>query len=103
MFLAMVLTNAKRAEARAVILTVGGPGTATEMHARIDMLLLDGSSQPLSAPPATILGQIIAALEQGQRVFTASVHAATIAQVNVTRAEANKIAYISQWSIEHCD
>lgn len=57
-FLAMVLVNAKRQEARSVVLTVEGG------NARIDMLLLDGSSTPLHAPPAEVLLGIITGLDK---------------------------------------
>jgi hypothetical protein len=67
MFLAMILTNAKRAEARAVLLTVD------KMQPRIDMLLLDGSSQPISAPPPDILLKIIESLDKGQTEYQSSV------------------------------
>ena len=97
MFLSMVLTNARRIEARAVVLSVDGETS------RIDMLLLDGSSQPISAPPSDILLRIIEDLEDGQTQFQASVHSATVEKVNITRMSDGKIAYISQWNIEHVD
>lgn len=95
MFLAMILTNAKREEARAITLTVD------KMQTRIDMLLLDGSSQALSAPPPEILLRIIESLDQGQAEFRSSVYAATVEQVTVSRGADGVQAYIEVWSIDH--
>ena len=97
MFLAMVLANAKRQEARGVVLTVerDRPG--------IHMLLLDGSSQPLVAPPAEVLMQILTSLEEGQRQFSSNVYAASIEEVTVKREGEGMSAHISAWSIGHND
>ncbi|HYG77851.1 MAG TPA: hypothetical protein VEK08_22790 [Planctomycetota bacterium] len=95
MFLAMVLTNAKRAEARGVMLTVD------RAESRIDMLLLDGSCQPMTPPPADVLLKIIERLEQGEREFTSSVFSIVIEEVSIQRGIDNTIAHISNWSMEH--
>jgi hypothetical protein len=95
MFLAMVLTNAKREEARALTLTVD------RAEVRIDMLLLDGSSRQLSAPPSEIMIKIIETLEGGERTFESSVYSITIDAVDVQRGPDNMVAYISQWNMEH--
>jgi len=97
MFLTMVLANAKRQEARSVVLAVDGP------RPRIDMLLLDGSSQALVAPPADVLLGIMASLEAGQRQFSSKVYEANISEVVVQRSVDGVTARISAWSIEHCD
>lgn len=93
-FLAMILTNAKRVEARALTLTVD------KLDVRIDMLLLDGSSQSLISPPPEILVKIIENLEQGKKQFQSSVYRATVETVDVKRGDCNMMAYISAWSIE---
>jgi len=95
MFLAMVLTNAKREEARALTLTID------RAESRIDMLLLDGSSRQLSAPPPEIMIKIIEALETGERTFESSIFSITIDAVDVQRGPDNMVAYISQWNMEH--
>lgn len=95
MFLAMVLTNARRGEARAVTLSVEGE------EPRIDLLMGDGSGQRLVAPPAEVLLKIMESLEAGQTSFSSSVYAATIEQVAVQRSAQGMRAEISQWSIEH--
>ena len=92
----MVLANAKRQEARGVALEVDG------MQPRIELLLLDGSSQPLAAPPAEVLLEIMGALEAGQRAFKSKVFAANISEVAVQRGVGSMRARISAWSIEHC-
>ncbi len=95
MFLAMVLTNAKRAEARAVTLTVDRQQT------RIAMQMLDGSSTPLSAPPAEVMIKIIESLEQGQTVFESAVYSITIESMDVQRGTDNMSACISTWTMAH--
>jgi hypothetical protein len=95
MFLAMVLTNAKRAEARALVFTVDPD------QARIDMLLLDGSSQQLQAPPPEVIVKIIELLDEGERNFQSSVYAATVEKVQVMRGPDRVQAYVSEWSIDH--
>ena len=97
MFLAMLLQNARRKEARGLVLTVD------RSEARIDMLLLEGSSQPLTPPPAEILMKIIESLERGQRAFSSSVFDVTIEQLTVQRGVDNTVAHISSWSIEHAE
>lgn len=96
MFLAMVLTNAKRKEACSLTLVVD------RAQPRIDMQFLDGSTQPLVPPPPEVLLQIITGLEQGQREFSSSVFAATIEDVAVQRGPDSMRAHIAAWSIEHC-
>jgi len=95
MFLAMVLTNAKRAEARGVVLTID------RAEARIDMLLLDGSSQPMTPPPAEILMKIIANLERGEREFVSHVFVILIDDVTIQRGPETTVAHIAKWSMEH--
>jgi hypothetical protein len=95
MFLAMVLTNAKRAEASEVVLTVEAD------KSRIDMLLLDGSSQPLTAPPPEVLLRIIAVLEGGQNEFCSNVFTVTVEKVEVERGSGTATARIRNWSIGH--
>ena len=95
MFLAMVLTNAKREEARGLLLSV------ELQRAKIDMLLLDGSCRQLAAPPPEILQEIIDILENGQRQFSSSVYAVTVDKVRVERGSGRIAAHISSWMIEH--
>jgi hypothetical protein len=97
MFLAMLLQNARRKEARGLMLTVD------RSIARIDMLLVDGSSLPLTPPPAEILMKIIENLERGERSFCSNVFDVTIEQVTVQRGVDNIVAHISDWSIEHAE
>jgi hypothetical protein len=96
MFLAMVLTNAKREEASGVVLTVEGT------QSRIDMLLHDGSSTPLTAPPPEILLKMIESLEQGETEFRSAVYEVTIEQVVVQRGADSMRAHVSVWNIGHC-
>jgi len=95
MFLAMMLVNAKRTEACSVVLAVEG---ATP---RIEMLLADGSRRPLVAPPAEVLLEIVALLEQGQRECSSSVYAVNIEEVTVQRGIDSAQAHISRWSVGH--
>jgi hypothetical protein len=95
MFLAMMLANAKREEARGIVLTVDN------QVSRIDMLLLDGSSKQLTPPPPEILLKIIEILEDGQTQFRSSVFEATIETVKVQRGPSGMAATISSWTIEH--
>ena len=95
MFLAMILANARREEARGIVLIV--ENTTSQIH----MLLLDGSSQPLTPPPAEVLIKIIESLEQGQTDFRSSVFAAGIEEVKVQRGPSGITASISSWTIEH--
>jgi hypothetical protein len=95
MFLAMMLANAKREEASGIVLTVDNQAS------RIDMLLLDGSSKPLTPPPAEVLLKIIQILEGGQTQFRSAVFEATIEAVNVKRGPSGMAATISSWTIEH--
>ena len=97
MFLAMVLANARRVEARAVEFSV------ENSDARIDLLLIDGSSQPLSAPPAEVLLKIIDELESGKRHFQANVYTASIEEVKIARGDTSILARVSRWKIDHCD
>ena len=97
MFLAMILQNARRAEARGVMLTVDRAET------RIDLLLLDGSCQPLSAPPPEIMLKIIESLERGQRDYSSSVFTATIEIVHVQRGIDNTVAHIERWNMGQTD
>lgn len=93
----MVLANARRQEARSVVLEVAGA------KPRIELLLLDGSSRPLVAPPAEVLLEIMGALEDGQRQFSSKVFQATISEVAVQRGVDSMKAHISGWKIEHCE
>ena len=95
MFLAMILTNARREEARGVVLTV------ENAKPQIVMLLLDGTCQPLTPPPSDILVKIIESLEQGQREFQSSVFAVGIDTVDIKRGPSSMVASISEWTIEH--
>jgi hypothetical protein len=95
MFLAMILANAKREESSGIILTV------ENSKARIDLLLLDGSSRPLTPPPPEILVKIIDRLEDGETSFSSSVFAAQIETVTVKRGPSSIQASISAWTIEH--
>lgn len=97
MFFAMILQNARRAEARGVVLTVD------REESRIDMLLLDGSCQPLTAPPAAVLMKIIESLERGQRAYTSNVFTATIETVHIQRGLDNTVAHIERWNMGHAD
>jgi len=95
MFLAMMLANAKRIEARGIVLTVDN------QVSRIDMLLLDGSSKSMTPPPPEILLKIIEGLEKGATQFRSSVFEATIETVTVQRGSSATAATISSWTIEH--
>jgi hypothetical protein len=97
MFFAMILTNAKRREARELELTV------KQAQVRIDMLLPDGSSQPLVAPPLEVLAQIIASLEQGRRQFTSTAYDAAVEEVEIKHNGEDVAARISRWTVEHCE
>jgi len=94
-FLAMILANARREEASRVVLQVDND------KAEIHLLLLDGSSRPLSAPPPEILLKIIESLEKGDTDFRSSVFAATVETVSVQRGPSGILASISEWIIEH--
>jgi len=96
MFLAMMLANAKREEARGIVLSVDNE------NSRIDLLLLDGSSKPLTPPPSEVLLKIIEILEGGQTQFRSSVFEATIETINIQRGMSGIAATISSWTIEHC-
>jgi len=96
-FLAMVLVNAKRKEARSLLLAVEGE------NARIEMLLPDGASQPLVAPPADVLLRILGSLEDGEREFSSSVYQVSVQEVAVTRGLDSVQARISAWSMGHCE
>jgi hypothetical protein len=95
MFLAMILTNAKREEARALTLRVE--------HSRpaIDMMLADGGTRQLSPPPAEIMVGIIELLENGETLFESSVYSVTIEEVQVQRTDCAMIAHINNWTVEH--
>jgi hypothetical protein len=95
MFLAMILTNAKREEARALTLFV------EDERPGIDMLLLDGSCRQLSPPPAEIMLGIIESLEGGETLFESSVYSVTVEQVEVRRGSTSMIARISTWTVAH--
>ena len=95
MFLAMILVNAKREEAQGVVLTV------ENSKSRIDILLLDGSSRPLTPPQPEVLVKIIDLLEDGQRAFSSSVFAVEVEAVKIQRGPSSVQASISDWSIEH--
>jgi hypothetical protein len=97
MFLAMVLANARRQEARSVVLAVDGT------RPRIEMLLADNSRQPLVAPPAEVLLGIMAKLEAGERRFSSQVFEANITGIDLQRGADGVKAHISAWSIEHCE
>ena len=93
MFLAMILTNAKREEAQTVELRVD----ATE--ARIELIQSGGSRRALVAPPGEILMGLIERLEQGQREFASSVFIATVDSVQITRTPHCTQAAVSSWTI----
>ena len=95
MFLAMILANAHREEARGVMLAV------EDAKSQIHMLLLDGSTQPLTAPPAEVMVKIIESLEQGQTEYRSAVFVAEIEQVDVQRSPTGMSASISTWTITH--
>lgn len=95
MFLAMILKNAQRAEAKGVALSV------LESKPSIHLLLHDGSSQPVTAPPADVVMKIINCLDGGQREFRSSVFIVTIETVNVMKGGTTSVAQIMQWSIGH--
>lgn len=95
MFIAMVLTNAKRKEAKSVCFTVEGDRT------RIDMILLDGSSSKLPAPPPEIMIEMIETLEQGQRRFESAIYAVAIQKITVRRGLEAMLAEVEAWEIEH--
>jgi len=95
MFLAMILTNAKREEAKAVCFSVEGD------RSRIDLLLLDGSSRKLAAPPPEIMIQIIERLEAGERQFESAIYSVVIERVSVRRGLEALFAEVEEWSIEH--
>lgn len=95
MFLAMILANARREESSGVILTV------ENSQSRIELLLLDGSSRPLTPPPPEILVKIIDNLEDGQTSFSSSVFMAEIETVTVKRGPSSIQASITSWTIEH--
>src|SRR5438874_1872933 len=95
MFFAMMLTNAKRGEARSLTLSVEGSTPA------INMLLLDGSRRALTPPPADVLLRIIEALEQGERSFQSSVFTVSIEKVIVRRGTEATVALIEDWTVTH--
>ncbi len=97
MFLAMILKNAQRAEAKGIVLTVD------QNTPRIDMLLLDGSSQPLTSPPADVVLKMIEVLEKGQTTFRSSVFIIEIHTVQVQRGATSTHAHISAWKTTHVD
>jgi hypothetical protein len=95
MFLAMILTNAKREEARRLTLSVAGDKPCIEME------LDDGGTRMLSAPPVEVLIGIIQTLEQGKKVFESNVFSVRIETVSVRRGPADVVACVSKWTIEH--
>lgn len=95
MFLAMILTNAKREEARKLTLCVAGD------EPRIEMELEDGSTRALSAPPVEVLIGIIQTLEQGKKVFESSVFSVQVETVSVRRGLTDVVACVSKWTIAH--
>src|SRR5437879_4587113 len=94
-YLAMILANAKRADASALLLV------AEPAPARIAMLMPDGESKPFPAPPGEIVRGLIELLEAGEREFAASVYSACVQEVEIDRAAGRLSARIGSWSIEH--
>lgn len=94
MYLAMLLSNARRAEAAALLLA------AEPAPARIELLMPDGQSRPFPAPPLETVRALIELLETGERDFSANVHSARIEQVEITRAPGRLNARIDAWEIE---
>jgi len=97
MFLAMILKNAQRAEAKGIVLTVDEKGP------RIDMLLLDGSSRPVTSPPADVVLKMIESLEKGQRDFRSTIFIIVVNDVQVQRGSTSTHAHISNWKTTHVD
>jgi hypothetical protein len=97
MFLAMILKNAQRAEAKGIVLTVDEKGP------RIDMLLLDGSSRPVTSPPADVVQKMIESLEKGQRDFRSTIFIIVINDVKIQRGATSTLAHISSWKTTHVD
>lgn len=97
MFLAMILKNAQRAESKGVVLTVDENGP------RIDMLLLDGSSRPVTSPPADVVLKMIESLEKGETDFRSTIFIISINEVQVQRGATSTHAHISSWKTTHVD
>lgn len=97
MFLAMILKNAQRAEAKGIVLTVDEKGP------RIDMLLLDGSSRPVTSPPADVVLKMIETLEKGQTSVRSSIFIVDIDEVQVQRGATSTHAHITHWKTTHVD
>lgn len=95
MFLAMIMKNAQRAEASGVALSV------METKPSIHLMLANGSTQPVTAPPADVVLKIIDCLQSGQREFRSSVFIVTIEAVNVMKGGTTNVAQITQWNIGH--
>ena len=95
MFLAMILTNARREEARALTLTVAAQKSS------IEMTLADGTARTLSAPPPEVLTRIIENLAGGQTLFESSVFSVTVETVKLQREAGRLSACIFGWTIEH--
>jgi hypothetical protein len=93
MFLAMILTNARRADAQALIIAV------EPAPCRVGMIACDGESKPFPTPPAEVLRDIIARLEAGERCFEANVHKVEVQDVEIERAPGRLHARINSWSI----
>jgi hypothetical protein len=72
-----------------------------ESKPSIHLMLHDGSTQPVTAPPSDVVMKIITCLESGQREFRSSVFIVTIETVNVMKGGTTNVAQITQWSIGH--
>jgi hypothetical protein len=97
MFLTMILKNARRMEAKGVLLSVDNA------KPRIDMLLWDGSSQPMTSPPADVVAKMIGVLESGQTDFRSTVFVVRVNAVQIQRENTMLAAHISAWDIQHVD
>jgi hypothetical protein len=90
----MILTNARRADAQALIIA------AEPAPCRVGMIACDGESKPFPTPPADVLRAIIERLEAGERTFEANVYKVEIQDVDIERAPGRLHARINSWSIE---
>ena len=93
MYLAMLLSHARRAGAAALLIA------AEPEPARIEMLLPNGATQPFPAPAAASVRDLIVLLESGEREFSATVHTAVIEDVEITRSPGRLNAKIAAWNI----
>lgn len=94
MYLAMLLSHARRSNASALLLA------AEPAPARIEMLMPNGDSRPFPAPAPEQVRDLIVLLESGEREFSATVHTAKITDVEITRMKGRLNARIESWEIE---